>query len=55
MPVQQKSTCNLIKHMTTGALKNHWSTENQLRRNAFNVDLKREIVAALCKVKHFGP
>ena len=41
--------------MTTGALKNHWSTENQLRRNAFNVDLKREIVAALCKLKHFGP
>ena len=59
MPVQQKSTCNFIKRMTTGALKNHWSTENQLRRNAFNVHvhvvLKRETVAALCKLKHFGP
>ena len=26
---------------------------NQLRGNAFNLDLKREIVAAKTKVKHF--
>ena len=27
---------------------------NQLRRNVFNLDLKREIVAAKTNVKHFS-
>ena len=55
---KKKSTCNLIKRAKTGALKHQWALENQLRRNAFNVqvhvDLKRDLVAALCKLKHFG-
>ena len=61
MPVQKKkSTCNLIKCATTGALKHHWGTgESAKELNAFNVhvhvDLKRDLVAALCKLKHFGP
>ena len=34
--------------------KYYLQTVNQLRRNVFNLDLKREIVAAKTNVKHFS-
>ena len=46
---------NMIKKNGQKAAKNKYYLQmvNQLRRNVFNLDLKREIVAAKTNVKHF--
>ena len=42
--------------MTTGALKNHWSTGESAKEKCFQCRFKkRDSIAALCKLKHFGP
>ena len=57
---KKKNSCNLIKRATTGALKHHWSTGESAKEKCFQCTgtcrfKKRSIVAALCKLKHFGP
>ena len=59
-PFKKKNSCNLVKRATTGALKHHWSTGESAKEKCFQYTCtcrfkKRYLVAALCKLKHFGP